>query len=204
MSRYVPFVIEKTGDYERSYDIYSRLLEDRIIFLGEEITDDVANSIIAQLLLLDQKDSHLDICLYINSPGGSITAGLAIYDTIQYVRPAVTTVCVGIAASMAAVLLSSGQRGKRYTLPNSKIMIHQPRQEGSHGVSTVTEQEINLKVIKKMKVQLSEILAKNTGKPLKKILKDCELDKWLEPSEALEYGIIDEILSERVNNHRKR
>lgn len=191
----LPFVVEKHGDNERSYDVYSRLLEDRIIFIGEEITNELANSVVAQLLLLDQKDASSDIYIYINSPGGSITAGLAIYDTINFVRPEVRTVCVGVAASMAAVLLASGQKTKRYALPNSKIMIHQPRQQGNpHQVMTVTEQEIDLKVIKDMKKQLTTILAGKTGQPYKKVWKDCELDTWMEPEKALEYGLIDEII----------
>lgn len=194
----LPFVIEKKADGDRTYDIYSRLLEDRIIFLGSEIDDDVANSIIAQLLLLDQKDSTQDIWLYINSPGGSITAGLAIYDTIQFIRPKVKTVCIGIAASMAAVLLSSGSTGRRYSLPNSKIMIHQPR-SSPHKTMTVTEQEIDLKVIKKMKKQLAEIIARHTNQPLRKVMKDCELDNWLEPTEALKYGLIDEIITRKLS-----
>jgi ATP-dependent Clp protease protease subunit len=189
----IPYVIEKDGDSERAYDIYSRLLENRIILIGEEITTQLANSIIAQLLLLDERDSSRDICLYINSPGGEITAGLAIYDTLNYIKSDVRTVVIGMACSMAAVLASSGTRGKRNALPNTYIMIHQPRQEGNRRM-TVTEQEIDLKVIKKMKTQLTTILAENTNKTYKQIYKDCEMDKWFSSEEALEYGLVDEII----------
>lgn len=188
-----PFVIEKKQDGDRAYDIYSRLLEDRIIILGSEVTDDIANSIVAQLLLLDERDSTRDISLYINSPGGSITAGLAIYDTMQYVRSNIRTVCIGSACSMAAILLSSGTKGKRVSLPNSYIMIHQPRQNIGHTM-TVTEQEIDLKLTKGMKRQLTSILAKNCNQPYKKIFKDCEKDKWFTSQEALQYGIIDDVI----------
>lgn len=193
----LPFVIEKKADGERTYDIYSRLLEDRVIFLGTEINEDVANSIVAQLLLLDQKDSTQDIWLYINSPGGSITAGLAIYDTMQFIRPKVRTVCIGIAASMAAILLASGAPGKRYALPNSKIMIHQPRRTGSGETMTVTDQEIDLKVIKKMKTQIAGLLATHTKQQPRKILKDFEKDKWFEPDEAIKYGLVDDIIKKK-------
>jgi ATP-dependent Clp protease, protease subunit len=190
----LPYVIEKGTDGERSYDIYSRLLEDRIIFLGTEINDTVANAIIAQLLLLDQKDSSRDISLYINSPGGSVTAGLAILDTINYLNSNVRTVCVGMAASMAAILLSAGAKGKRIALPNSHIMIHQPNQTMGGQTMTVTEQEIDLKLIKTMKKQLIDILAKNCGQPVKKVYKDCEFDKWFSAKAAKEYGLIDDII----------
>ena len=192
-----PFVIEKTEDGERTYDIYSRLLEDRIIFIGSEIDDQVANAVIAQLLLLDQKNAKKDIFIYINSPGGSITAGLAIYDTIKFIRPSVSTVCVGMAASMGAVLLSSGTKGKRFSLPNSRIMIHQPRQTGNKGTMTVTEQEIDLEVMKQMKTQLNKILSNNTNKTIETIKTDCELDFWLNAEEALKYGLIDQIISKK-------
>lgn len=192
-----PFVVEKSGDYERTYDIYSRLLEDRIVFIGEEIDSDTANRVVAQLLLLDQKDSIQPIFLYINSPGGSITAGLAIYDTMNFVRPEIHTVCIGQACSMAAVLLASGSRGNRKALPNCKIMIHQPRQVSSGETHTVTDLAIDFKVIKKMKEQLSKILSEKTGKSFKQVVKDCEKDKWLEPMDALKYGIIDEIISKK-------
>lgn len=188
-----PFVIEKKSDGDRVYDIYSRLLEDRIIILGEEVNDSTANSIVAQLLLLDEKDSTRDICLYINSPGGSITAGLAIYDTMQYVKSDIRTVCIGSACSMAAVLLSSGTKGKRVALPNSYIMIHQPRQENGRRM-TVTEQEIDLRLIRGMKKKLTNILARNTNQHYKKIFRDCEQDKWFSAQEALNYGLIDEVI----------
>lgn len=196
-SSFIPYVVEKKADGERSYDIYSRLLEDRIIFLGSEINSQLANAVVAQLLLLDQKDPTRDIYIYINSPGGCITAGLAILDTMNYIRPEVHTVCVGEAASMAAVLLACGSKGKRSALPNCKIMIHQPRQTGSGQTMTVTEQQIDLKVMKKMKVQLSQILADRTGQTLKKVLKDCENDKWFEPGEALQYGLVDTIITKK-------
>ena len=197
-SSFIPYVVEKKADGERSYDIYSRLLEDRIIFLGTEINSQVANAVVAQLLLLDQKDPVRDVYLYINSPGGSITAGLAILDTMNYIRPEVHTVCIGQAASMGAVILASGADGKRSSLPNSKIMIHQPRQGGGHTeTTTVTAQQIDLQVMKKMKLQLSKILAKKTGQTLKKVLRDCENDKWFEPDEAKNYGLIDSILAKK-------
>ena len=189
----IPYVIEKRDNGERVYDIYSRLLEDRIILLGESITSEIANTVVAQLLLLDEQDSTRDICIYINSPGGDVTAGLAIYDTMNYIKSDIRTVAIGIACSMAAVLLSSGKKGKRISLPNSHIMIHQPRQE-YRDKQTVTEQEIDLKVSQAMKKQLTEILAKNTGKTYKEVLNDCELDKWLSPKEAMNYGLIDEVI----------
>lgn len=189
----VPYVIERRDNGERVYDIYSRLLEDRIILLGEPITAELANNIVAQLLLLDEQDNTRDICLYINSPGGDVTAGLAIYDTMNYIKSDIRTVAMGIACSMGAVLLSSGKKGKRISLPNSYIMIHQPRQE-YRDRQTVTEQEIDLKVSQAMKKQLTDILAKNTSKTYKEVLKDCELDKWLSPKEALAYGLIDEVI----------
>lgn len=194
----VPFVVEKNSDGDRVYDIYSRLLEDRIIFLGEEVTRCLSNSIVAQLLLLDQKDKGRDVCLYINSPGGSIEAGMAIYDTMNYIRPDVRTVCIGEASSMGAFLLSSGAKGKRCSLPNSEIMIHQPRSvSGADVTMTVTEQEIDLKRIKRMKKHLTEILAINTGKTYKQVLKDCEMDKWFTANEAKDYGLIDEIIDKK-------
>ena len=194
---FIPFVIDKSYDSERSYDIYSKLLEDRIVFIGDEIDSSVANSVIAQLLWLDQQDHTRDICLYINSPGGSIQDGLAIYDTMTYVKADIRTVCIGEAASMAAILLAGGAKGKRISLPNSRIMIHQPRQTFSRTTQTVTEQQINLKVIKDMKLQLTKILAERTGKPIKKILKDCELDKWFNATDALNYGLIDEVVKHK-------
>lgn len=194
----IPFVIDKSFDTERSYDIYSKLLEDRIVFIGEEIDSSLTNSVIAQLLWLDQQDSNRDIYLYINSPGGSIQDGLAIYDTMTYIKADVRTVCVGEAASMAAILLAGGTKGKRISLPNSRIMIHQPRQTFSKTTQTVTEQQINLKVIKEMKLQLTKILSLKTGQNIKKILKDCESDKWFNPTDALKYGLIDEIVTNKI------
>jgi ATP-dependent Clp protease, protease subunit len=192
-----PFVVERKGNKEIIYDIYSKLLEDRIIFIGEDITDEFANDIIVQLLLLDQKDSTRDIKLYINSSGGSITAGLAIYDTIKYIRAEVNTVCIGMAASMSAVLLSSGTKGKRFSLPNSRIMIHEPRQRQQQDALTVTEQIIDTDVIISMREQLTNILANNTGQPANKVLKDIKQDYWLTPEKAVNYGIIDSIITTR-------
>jgi ATP-dependent Clp protease, protease subunit len=193
-----PFVVEKKGSKEVIYDIYSKLLEDRIIFIGNDITDELANDIIVQLLLLDQKDSTRDIRLYINSSGGSITAGLAIYDTIKYIRAEVSTVCIGMAASMAAVLLSSGTKGKRFSLPNSRIMIHEPRQrQHQDSTFTVSEQIIDTDVIVSMRDQLAGILADNTGQSREKIVKDIKQDFWLNPTDAVTYGIIDSIITTR-------
>lgn len=190
----IPFVVEKDSNGDRSYDIYSRLLEDRVIFIGEEIDDSLANSVVAQLILLDQRESDRDICIYVNSPGGSVTAGLAILDTMNYIKSDVKTVCIGLAASMGAVLLSAGTKGKRIALPNSRIMIHQPNQTFRQRTMTVTEQEIDLKLIKDMKLQLINILAKNTGKKVSQVAADCEFDNWMNTEQALKYGIIDEIL----------
>lgn len=190
----VPFIVEKRGDSERAYDVYSRLLEDRIVFLGGEITDEVANIAIAQLLLLDQKSPTQDIYLYINSPGGSVTAGLAIYDTMNYIRPAVATVCVGQAASMAAVLLSAGTKGKRVALPSAKIMIHQPRSNYDKQTLTVTDQEIEVKLIKNMQKDLYTILSQTTGQSYKKIKDVCELDSWFSSEESKKFGLVDSIV----------
>lgn len=192
----IPYVIEKSNDGERCYDIYSRLLEDRTIFIGHEIDSDLANSVVAQLLLLDQLASERDIFVYINSPGGSITAGMAIYDTMKYIKSDCRTVCIGLAASMAAVLLAAGAVGKRYALPNSRMMIHQPRTEGSPPM-TVTEQEIDVQLSKDMRKQLAKILSSHTGKPFNKVMKDCEKDKWMTPDEALVYGLVDEIITQK-------
>jgi len=190
----IPFVIEQTGRGERSYDIYSRLLKDRIIFIGEEITDTLANLVVAQLLFLESEDPEKDISLYINSPGGIVTAGLAIYDTMQYIKPDVSTICVGQAASMAAVLLAGGKKGKRYCLPNARIMIHQPL-GGAQGQAT--DIEIQTKEILRIKKMLNEILSSHTGKPIQTIAKDTDRDFFMGPQEALEYGLIDKILSKR-------
>ena len=186
----IPSVIEKTKSGERAYDIYSRLLKDRIIFVSGEIDDDVANSIIGQLLFLDS-NSHDDISLYINSPGGSITAGMAIYDTMNFVKSNVSTICVGMAASMASVLLASGEKGKRFILPNSEVMIHQPL-GGVNGQAT--EIKIVADRILFLRDKLNKILSKKTGKDIKKIEKDTERDYYLTANEALNYGIVDKIL----------
>lgn len=187
----VPYVIEQTSRGERSYDIYSRLLKDRIIFLGEEVNDVSANLIVAQLLFLEAEDPSKDIQLYINSPGGSVTAGMAIYDTMQYIKCDVSTICLGMAASMGAFLLSSGAKGKRYALPNSTIMIHQPS-GGAQGQAT--EIQIAAEHILRTKKKLNEILAANTGKPLEVIQQDTERDNFMSAEEAKEYGLIDEVI----------
>lgn len=187
----VPVVVEKTTYGERSYDIYSRLLKDRIIFLGTEIDDGVANAIIAQLLFLESQDKTRDIKLYINSPGGSVTSGLAIYDTMQYIAPDVSTICVGMAASMAAVLLAAGAEGKRLALPNSEIMIHQVL----GGVSgQATDIKIHAERILQMKESLNTILSKHTGQPLAKVTEDTERDKFMSAKDALKYGIVDKVI----------
>ncbi|MEK7451459.1 MAG: ATP-dependent Clp protease proteolytic subunit [Patescibacteria group bacterium] len=188
---FVPTVIEKTQYGERIYDIYSRLLEERIIFLGGPINDAVANSIIAQLLFLEYKDSKKDIKLYLNTPGGVVTAGLAIYDAMQYVKPDVATICVGIAASMGAVLLSGGKKGKRSILPNSEVLLHQVM---GGGEGQAVEVEIAARHIIKIKDQLNHILAKHTGQPISKIEKDTDRDFWLNAEDAKKYGLVDEII----------
>ncbi len=191
----IPTVIEKTNMGERAYDIYSRLLKDRIIFLGGPIDDHVANIVIAQLLFLANEDPKKDIQLYINSPGGSVTAGLAIMDTMQFVKPDVSTICVGVAASMGANLLAAGAKGKRFSLPNSEIMIHQP----SGGVEgQATDIEITAKQILKLRRRLNELLAKNTGQKLDKIEMDVERDFFMDASEAKKYGIVDAIITKPV------
>jgi len=190
----VPIVVEQTSRGERAYDIYSRLLKDRIIFIGTAIDDHVANLVVAQMLFLEVEDPDKDVHLYINSPGGEITAGLAIYDTMQYIRPEVSTICVGMAASMAAVLLAGGAKGKRFALPNSKVMIHQPW-GGVKGQAT--EIEIHAKEILKTRKQLNEILTRHTGQPFEKIQRDTERDFFMSPEEAKEYGIIDQVLVPR-------
>lgn len=194
MSYYVPYVIEQTGKGERSYDIYSRLLKDRIIFLGSEVTDAVANVIIAQLLFLESDDPEKDIFFYINSPGGSVTAGLAIYDTMQYIAPDVSTVCVGQAASMGAFLLSAGAKGKRISLKNSRIMIHQPL--GGYS-GQVTDVEIHAKEMIRLKHALNKMLSEHTGQPLDKLALDAERDYFMSAAEAKEYGLIDSVYSVR-------
>ena len=191
---FVPYVIEQTSRGERSYDIYSRLLNDRIIFLGEEVTDVSANLIVAQLLFLESEDPGKDIHMYINSPGGSVSAGLAIYDTMQYIKCDVSTICIGMAASMGAFLLAGGTKGKRMALPNSEIMIHQPS-GGAQGQAT--EIKIVAEQILKSKRKLNEILAANTGKPLEQIEIDTERDNYMSAEEAKAYGLIDNVITNR-------
>lgn len=192
---YIPYVIEQTGRGERSYDIYSRLLKDRIIFLGCEVSDTIANLITAQLLFLESDDPEKDIFFYINSPGGSVTAGLAIYDTMQYITPNVATVCVGQAASMGAFLLAAGAKGKRSALPNSRIMIHQPL-GGFSG--QVTDVEIHTREMIRLKTALNEMLAKHTGQAIEKISKDTERDNFMSAFEAQQYGLVDNVVEHRT------
>ena len=194
MSYYIPYVIEQTGRGERSYDIYSRLLKDRIIFLGSEIVDDVANSVVAQLLFLESEDPDKDINLYINSPGGSVTAGLAIYDTMQYIKPQVSTICVGLAASMGAILLAGVAKGKRLALPNAEVMIHQPL-GGARGQAS--DIEIQAKNIIKTKERMNRILASHTGQDYDTIARDTDRDNYMTADEALKYGLIDKIIEAR-------
>ena len=190
----VPYVMEQTSRGERSYDIYSRLLKERIIFLGEEVNDVTAGLVVSQLLFLESEDPDKDINLYINSPGGSVTAGMAIYDTMQYVKCDVSTMCMGMAASMGAFLLSGGTKGKRLALPNAEIMIHQPS-GGAQGQAT--EIEIAAEHILRTKKKLNTILSENTGQPYETIVKDTERDNWLTAQEALEYGLIDKVMENR-------
>ena len=190
----VPYVIEQTSRGERSYDIYSRLLKERIIFLGEEVNDVTAGLVVSQLLFLESEDPDKDINLYINSPGGSVTAGMAIYDTMQYVKCDVSTMCMGMAASMGAFLLSGGTKGKRLALPNAEIMIHQPS-GGAQGQAT--EIEIAAEHILRTKKKLNTILSENTGQPYETIVKDTERDNWLTAQEELEYGLIDKVMEKR-------
>lgn len=190
----VPTVIEQTNRGERAYDIYSRLLNDRIIVLSDEVNDATASLVVAQLLFLESQDADKDISLYINSPGGSVSAGMAIYDTMQYIKCDVSTICMGMAASMGAFLLSSGAKGKRYALPNSLIMIHQPL-GGAKGQAT--DIEIVAKQILKTKENLNRILAENTGKPIEQIYQDTERDNYMNAQEALEYGLVDKVITHR-------
>lgn len=190
----VPYVVEQTSRGERSYDIFSRLLNDRIIMLSEEVNDATASLIVAQLLYLEAQDPDKDIQFYINSPGGSVTAGMAIYDTMQYIKPDVSTICIGLAASMGAFLLSSGAKGKRLALPNAEIMIHQPS-GGSQG--QCTDIQIQAEQILKIKRNLNRILAENTGKAIETIEHDCERDYFMSAQEAMEYGIIDKVITKR-------
>lgn len=192
----VPYVIEQTSRGERSYDIYSRLLKDRIVFLGEEVNDVSANLVVAQLLFLAAEDPEKDINLYINSPGGSVSAGFAIYDTMQYIKPDVSTICIGLAASMGAFILSGGAKGKRFALPNSEIMIHQPL-GGARGQAT--DIQIQAEQILKIKKKINHMLSENTGKPLDVIQNDTERDNYMSADEAKEYGLIDAVISKPQN-----
>ncbi|MCM2334029.1 MAG: ATP-dependent Clp endopeptidase proteolytic subunit ClpP [Anaeromyxobacteraceae bacterium] len=197
----MPYVVEQTHRGERSYDIYSRLLKDRIVFLGTEVNDDVANAIIAQLLFLESDDPDKDINLYINSPGGVVSAGLAIYDTMQYVKPPVSTICLGQAASMGAFLLAGGAPGKRFALPNARVMIHQP--SGGAG-GQATDIEIAAKQILLTKRRLNELLSRNTKQPLDRVEKDAERDFWLSAADAKEYGLIDEVITSKKAPEKKQ
>jgi len=188
----IPTVIEKTHNGERAYDIYSRLLKDRIIFLGTGIDDDVANAVVAQLLFLESQDSEKDIKIYINSPGGSVTAGLAIYDAMQHIKPDVQTICIGMAASMGAVLLAGGAKGKRFALPNAEVMIHQVL-GGAQGQAS--DIKIHAERILKTRDQLNKILAKHTGQPMKRIEQDTERDNFMEAKEAMSYGLVDKVIT---------
>lgn len=192
---YMPYVIEQTSRGERSYDIYSRLLKERIIFLGEEVNDTTASLIVAQLLFLEAEDPGKDISLYINSPGGSVTAGMAIYDTMQYIKCDVSTICIGMAASMGAFLLAGGTKGKRFALPNAEIMIHQPS-GGAKGMAS--DIQIVAEEILKTKAKLNTILAENTGKSIDEIAKDTDRDNYMSATEAVEYGIIDKVVDKRA------
>ncbi|HOQ16930.1 MAG TPA: ATP-dependent Clp endopeptidase proteolytic subunit ClpP [Defluviitaleaceae bacterium] len=196
----VPIVVEQTNRGERSYDIYSRLLKDRIIFLGEEINNVTANLVVAQLLFLEAEDPDKDIYLYINSPGGSVTAGMAIYDTMQYIKADVSTICIGMAASMGAFLLSGGAKGKRFAVPNAEVMIHQPL-GGASGQAT--DIQIHAEHILRIKKRLNKLLSENTGQPLEKIERDVERDYFMTAEEAKAYGLIDEIISSRKEIEKK-
>ncbi len=190
----IPMVVDQTSTGERSYDIYSRLLEDRIIFLTGEITDAVANTVVAQLIYLEAKNPNKDICLYINSPGGSVTAGMAIYDTMRYIKCDVSTICVGLAASMGAFLLSGGTKGKRFCLPNGEVMVHQPLGGAQGQASDII---ITANHIKRTKQKLIDIMSENTGQPAKKLVKDLDRDNYMSAIEAKEYGLVDEVIEPR-------
>jgi ATP-dependent Clp protease, protease subunit len=190
----IPTVLEKTANGERAYDLYSRLLRDRIIFVSGEIEEHMANLIVAQLLFLEQEDPKKDIQLYINSPGGDVVAGMAIYDTMRYIKPDVSTICMGMAASMGAVLLSSGTAGKRFALPNSRVMIHQP---SANAGGQITDMEISLQLYIKSKKNLTEIMAKNTGQKIDKVMADMERDYWMSADESMKYGVIDKVIKSR-------
>ena len=194
MSNLVPMVVEQTGRGARAYDIYSRLLKDRIVFLGHEVNDDVANLVTAQLLFLESEDPDKEISLYINSPGGVITAGMAIYDTMQFIKPPISTLCLGQAASMAAVLLCAGQKGRRYALPHSRIVIHQPL-GGAQGQAS--DLDIQMREILRVREEMNEIIAKHSGQNLRKIEKDTDRDNIMSPVQAVEYGLIDEVIVSR-------
>lgn len=196
---YVPIVVEQNGRGERSYDIYSRLLKDRIVFLGGPINDDVANLVIAQLLFLEAEDPDKDIHLYINSPGGVVTAGMAIYDTMQYIKPDVSTICVGSAASMGAVLLTAGAKGKRYALPHARVMIHQPL-GGVQGQAS--EIEIHAREILRMREELNGILASHSGQPIDVVARDTDRDNFMSAADAVEYGLIDEVLTRPLPSNK--
>jgi ATP-dependent Clp protease protease subunit len=200
----IPMVVEQTSRGERAYDIYSRLLKDNVIFLGQPIDDTVSNLIIAQLLFLEAENPEKDISLYINSPGGSITAGLAIYDTMQYVKPGIQTLCVGQAASMAAVLLAAGTKGKRFALPNSRVVIHQPLIMGGGLSGQATEIDIHAKDIMRMRHRMNEILAKHTGQNVDKIERDTDRDYILQAQEAVDYGLVDQVMEKREEGAEQR
>jgi ATP-dependent Clp protease protease subunit len=191
----VPMVVEQTSRGERAFDIYSRLLKDNIIFIGTPIDDTIANLVVAQLLFLEAEDPDKDISLYINSPGGSITAGMAIYDTMQFIRPDVTTICIGQCASMGALLLTAGTTGKRFALPNARILIHQPSVSGIGGQAT--DIRIHAEEIMRMRELTSGILARHTGQPMEQIERDVERDRWLDPYQAVEYGLVDQVITHR-------
>lgn len=204
MSYLVPMVVEQTNRGERSYDIYSRLLKDRIVFLSGPIDENVANVVVAQLLFLEAEDPEKDVFLYINSPGGSITAGMAIYDTMQYIRPDVQTICIGLAASMGAFLLASGAKGKRIALPNSEILIHQPLIAG-HGIAgQATEIEIHARQLMRIKKHMNEILAEKTGQPLEKVEQDTDRDYYMTSAEAKDYGLVDKVLEKAEDVTKKK
>jgi ATP-dependent Clp protease protease subunit len=191
----IPWVVEQTSRGERTYDIFSRLLKDNVIFLGQPVDDTVSNIIIAQLLFLEAENPEKDISIYINSPGGSITAGMAIYDTMQYVKPDIQTICIGQAASMAAVLLAAGKKGKRYVLPNSRVLIHQPLMHGLGGQAS--EIDIHAKDIMRMKARMNQILANHTGQPVEKVDRDTDRDYILQAQEAVDYGLVDQVIAKR-------
>ncbi|MEE9404657.1 MAG: ATP-dependent Clp protease proteolytic subunit [Algisphaera sp.] len=199
MSTLIPMVIEKTGRGERSYDIYSRLLKDRIIFLGGAVTDDSANLLIAQLLFLSNEDGDADIHFYINSPGGSVSAGLAVYDTMQFIRPKVATYCIGMAASMGSLLLMAGTKGKRFCLPNGRVLLHQPLMGGVMQ-GQATDLGIQAKEMLKTRTRLFEIMAKHTGQSQEKVATDCERDYWIDSKESVDYGVVDSVLEHLPEN----